>query len=387
VVAELCLGRKGFGAKRRLSDVKRTGPRTVLVALAVLAVALGGTLFPASGFGSAPADETDLIGADGSGEVGDAADSATERGGRTATDASEAASGGGTPTAALATTVSSTPAGDEATPSPTPDATPTATPVVHEGSDTGGDGVALWPWALGGVVVALATAAAFGGLSFGSTGGSGSGSGPSLGSLSLPWSFGGGPSPSGLVKRVPQATMVALVGASTGTARLLSTTGSVASDAVSGLAAVVGGGTRATGSLLAGLGGLFSSSGGSLPSVSGVLSGLSLGGSSGASGRAPATDARAAAGVEPESSDEPIRTVEGAWAAFAEPLPVADPAARTPGELARAAADRGDPVEPVERLRDVFRDVRYGDAPATDERAQTAVAAARAVLARREDEE
>ncbi|WP_436907227.1 DUF4129 domain-containing protein [Halosimplex marinum] len=370
--------------------MKQTGPRTVLVALAVLAVALGGALFPASGFGSAPADETDLIGAGGSAGV---ADTTPDAAGPAVTDAPGSANDDAPETAndapETATTVPSTVVDDGPTPSPTPDATPTPspTPVPADGGDGGGGGFGLVLWSIAGVGVALAGAAALGGLSFGSGGGSGGGS--SLGPFTLPWSFGGGGgvSPAGLVKRVPQATMVALVGASTGTARLLSTTGSVASDAVSGLATVLDGSRAATGGLFAGLSGLFSVSGGSLLSVSGVLSGLGGGGSGVAGGRAPDADARAAAAVEPESGDDPIRTVEDAWAAFADPLPVADPEARTPGELARAAVDRGDPSEPVERLRDVFREVRYGGAPATDDRTRTAVEAARAVLARREDEE
>ncbi|QLH84324.1 DUF4129 domain-containing protein [Halosimplex pelagicum] len=361
--------------------MRRSGPRITLVALAVLAVAFGGALFPSSGFGSAPAEETELIGTDVPAEPTD----------RLGTDAREAEPAGADEpeTDGEPTPVSTIAEGDAATPSPTPEPTPTATatPVPDDGDSSGGGGaIGLLSWLFGGGLLVLAAVAMVASLSSW-LGDGGSGDGPTLGPLSFGWAFGGGGvSPAGLVKRVPQATMVALVGASTGTARVLSTAGSAASDAAAGLATVLGGGSRATGSLLAGLGGLFSS-GGSLVSVTGILSGLASGGSGGASGSAPDADARTTAPVEPESSDDPIRTVEGAWEAFADPLPVRDREARTPGELARTAIDRGDPADPVERLRDVFRDVRYGGAPASDDRTRTAVEAARDVLSRREDEE
>ncbi|MFC7195685.1 hypothetical protein ACFQL4_15375 [Halosimplex aquaticum] len=44
----------------------RSGHRTVLVALGIVAVALGSALFPPTGLGSAPASETDLVGPDAS---------------------------------------------------------------------------------------------------------------------------------------------------------------------------------------------------------------------------------------------------------------------------------------------------------------------------------
>ncbi|ELZ25798.1 hypothetical protein C475_10074 [Halosimplex carlsbadense 2-9-1] len=363
----------------------RSGPRITLVALAVLAVAFGGALFPASGFGSVPADETDLIGADRAAEPAAGSGSDTRGSGPTGTDGVETAA------ADEPTPVSTVAERDAATASPTPEPTATATPTAVPDSDddtsSGGGAIGLVSWLLGAGLLALAGVSVLAGLSS-RLGDGGSGDGPALGPFSFGWAFGGdGVSPAGLVKRVPQATMVALVGASTGTARVLSTAGSVAGDAAAGLATAFEGGSRATGSLLAGLGGLFSSSGGSLLSIRGVLSGLASGGSGGASGRAPDADARTAAPVEPESSDDPIRTVEGAWEAFADPLPVRDREARTPGELARTAVDRGDPADRVERLRDVFRDVRYGGAPASEDRTRTAVEAARAVLDRREDEE
>jgi hypothetical protein len=353
------------------------------VALAVLAVAFGGTLFPASGFGSVPADETDLIGADRPAEPVDRSGSDTRESGPAGTAEPETVAADGS------TPVSTVAEGDATTATPTPESTPTTTPTpVPDGDDaSGGGAIGLVGLLFGGGLLALVCVSVLAGLSSW-LGGGGSGEGPTLGPLSFGWPFGGdGVSPAGLVKRIPQTTMVALVGASTGTARVLSTVGSVAGDAAAGLATVVGGGSRATGSLLAGLGGLFSSSGGSLLSIGGVLSGLASGESGSASGVAPEADARTAAPVDPESSDDPIRTVEGAWEAFADPLPVRDPEARTPGELARTAVDRGDPADPVERLRDVFRDVRYGGAAATDDRTRTAVEAARDVLTRREDEE
>jgi len=56
-----------------------------------------------------------------------------------------------------------------------------------------------------------------------------------------------------------------------------------------------------------------------------------------------------------------VPTIRNAWSRFLATLDVADPETHTPGELATHAIEKGHPREPVETLRDAFRDVEYGD--------------------------
>nr|WP_303647090.1 DUF4129 domain-containing protein [Haloarchaeobius salinus] len=53
-------------------------------------------------------------------------------------------------------------------------------------------------------------------------------------------------------------------------------------------------------------------------------------------------------------------------------VPLRRPESKTPAEVARAAVDGGLPRSAVERLTAVFRDVRYGRYPRTDDRKRTA---------------
>jgi len=72
------------------------------------------------------------------------------------------------------------------------------------------------------------------------------------------------------------------------------------------------------------------------------------------------------------SPDADENAVYRAWARFADGLGMAG---RTPGEVAAEATRRGVPDEPVERLREAFEAVRYGDRDpaATEERARAAL--------------
>ncbi|WP_164471655.1 DUF4129 domain-containing protein [Halosimplex salinum] len=373
----------------------RSGHRAVLVALGVLAVALGGALFPATGFGSAPAGDDALFGSEhvASGDsIGQTPDQSTTDDGGTPGATPGGADDEGTPvsTATEADSDSKTAATPErtATPEPTPEPTATPTEPPNSGSGIGETGLELAVWLFLSVLLCLALAAlaSMGGLL------SSGGGGGSSGGLPIPGFLGklSGLSPARVVPLVPQMTMVALVGVSTGTARVLRSAGSVAGQAAGGLGAVVRIGSRsATTGLFDGLSGLFALPDGPLFSVSGVFSGLHAGGSGGATGDSPAMDARSASAVDPERGDDGvvIRTVEDAWEAFAEPLPVADPEARTPGEFARVAIERGDPAGPVRRLRDVFRDVRYGGLPATEDRTRSAIESVGDILATRDEEE
>jgi hypothetical protein len=58
----------------------------------------------------------------------------------------------------------------------------------------------------------------------------------------------------------------------------------------------------------------------------------------------------------------------------------------TPGEVSRAAIERGFPERPVRALTDAFRDVEYGDQPSSD-RADEARQAFESIEREREGEE
>lgn len=78
--------------------------------------------------------------------------------------------------------------------------------------------------------------------------------------------------------------------------------------------------------------------------------------------------------AEPDS--EP-KSVEEAWEALVERLALDRPSVRTPAECARIAIAAGFPAEPVSRLTDVFREIRYGNRPPSPDRTKLAREAAR----------
>lgn len=351
-----------------------------LVALGVLAVALAGALFPATGFGSAPAGETDLVSAGSGGGQSSGQGSPATAG---PTDDGE---GAGTPDDTR--TVRPSDDADE-TPTPSPpepadepdrsdDDTPTSTPEPDESDDDG----SILLVALGILVSVVCALAVY---SWNRSEGAPSKTGSTreqptpeeeleLGLLDrLLGLVPGGRRLLG-VTRISQVTMVGLVGLSSATTRILGSAGSVLGDAVDGFAIALGEFSLPSGS------GLFSGFSVSVPSFGSLLSGpgllpslLSL--RSGAKGESPDADARAAAGLDPargDGTDESLSSVEDAWEAFVDPLPVSDPDATTPGEFARVAVDHGDPPTPVERLTSLFRRVRYGGDDSTDERTRAA---------------
>ena len=348
-----------------------TGRRIWLLALGAVAVAVAATLFPAAGFGSTPVETGGDWGGNGfaEGPTG-VADGPPEP------------------------TVVTTRGGEDSSPSPT--ATPVSTVAETDApaadpdppSDSGSEGVSWLPAIAlaAGLVAAVAAAVVRARNRAEKRSESVGGGGPGLLTRLAPLERLPGLSPSRLAKRLPQVTLVAVVGLSTSTARVVGAAGRVAGGVASGLRVAVGGGSR---SLLRGLGGglgavLSPPAVGSLFSVPGLLSGLATGRSTAPTGQSPDADARSNADVEPSEDDESLRTVEDAWDAFVAPLPVADREARTPGELARTAIERGYPDEPVERLTRVFRRVRYGGRQPTDERTRTALEAARRIRDERE---
>nr|WP_240147647.1 DUF4129 domain-containing protein [Halorussus sp. JP-T4] len=165
--------------------------------------------------------------------------------------------------------------------------------------------------------------------------------------------------------------MSLVVGLSGAVPRLLDDAASLTGAVGSGLGSVLGAAGRGTvEALRIGAGGLAAT----FTAVPRALAGLGAGGGLFASlgsvsvpsfgGGSESADAGTAGGrrtAEPEDVRPP--TVEEAWEALRDRVPVRNRRARTPGEVARAAARRGYPDEAVRRLTDAFREVRYGDLP------------------------
>ncbi|MEE6211192.1 DUF4129 domain-containing protein [Salarchaeum sp. III] len=70
-----------------------------------------------------------------------------------------------------------------------------------------------------------------------------------------------------------------------------------------------------------------------------------------------------------------------AWRDMTDSLDIASPETTTPAEFARAARDAGMDSRHVDTLTEVFREVRYGDAPVTEERERRALDALRDIEA------
>ena len=89
--------------------------------------------------------------------------------------------------------------------------------------------------------------------------------------------------------------------------------------------------------------------------------------------------------ADESDSTERVFSIRELWRRFARWVVPGAWRTKTPGEVARAAVDRGFPREPVEALTDAFRDVEYGSEPATSRRERARAALDR--LARRRDDE
>lgn len=192
------------------------------------------------------------------------------------------------------------------------------------------------------------------------------------------------------LRRIPQVTTLLIVSSGSGLARLVDDLSVVAGALGQSLAAGLGPGTGALGRGLvrfpAAVGGLLAAPARSLGAGGGLLGSLGTpsflrgGVSRGADETAtPTTDVRTASDVDPatdDSDDEPVASVPEAWAAMTEHVPVRDPETTTAAEYARRAIEAGLPAAPVERLTALFREVRYGGRPDSEDR----VAAARRAL-------
>lgn len=274
------------------------------------------------------------------------------------------------------------------TPAPEPTATPapTAEPTATPAADTGGSGSSGFP-ALSFLpqLLGLLTVMALGYVGFlvvrGSEGFDGSGvSLPGLGWLSIPRWF-----PfTGTLQRIPQLTTTVLLGGAAALSSVAAGVGSVVRGVGGGLAAGLGPLSRMTGRSLV-----------ALPSVLGTLA-LSPGRAlSGLTGSGLLTSLRGGidrpafldrddptnedlrsttdTSADAETPDEPSPpTIQEAWQRLTAAIPVANPAATTPGEYARKAVDIGLPEAPVRRLTDLFRAVQYGGQSASTTRTEAA---------------
>jgi len=75
-----------------------------------------------------------------------------------------------------------------------------------------------------------------------------------------------------------------------------------------------------------------------------------------------------------------------AWAEMTAELEVDRPESSTPGEFATVAVDAGMAPEDVDRLTELFEEVRYGGHAPTDDREQAAVETLRRIESRYSDE-
>ncbi|WP_243700496.1 DUF4129 domain-containing protein [Halorussus pelagicus] len=341
--------------------MSRERRRAALAALCVLAVALAATLLPASGFGSQPA---------GVGVGGDAADAPGGGGTDAPRQTTEATAPPATTAQDAETTTSD--GGDETTTTTTTTATTTTTGTAPSGSSpfAGADLFVTAATGLFGLVGLLALV----GFSTGVL----EVSSRAAGALPFTLTIGGTPL-GALVGRIPARTMATIVALSSSVPRLLDDAASLAGAVGRSLGSVLGAAGRGTAEAFRigakGLALTVTSIPRALAGLSaglGVFSGLgnvsmpSLG-----RGGSDDGDDRNRSTSSDEQADPVPPTVEEAWETMRDRVPVRNRRARTPGEVARAAARRGFPDEAVRRLTDSFREVRYGDLP-RDERTDSA---------------
>ncbi|WP_424016524.1 DUF4129 domain-containing protein [Halorientalis pallida] len=320
-------------------DADRVGP----VALAALAVFLAAALLPAAGFGSVPSPTPSEASSDAGADplvefLGDLGD----RPAPNADPPPEPPAGPSTPTP---------------TPTPTPeDSTAAADPPDGDGGGPLALVAGTFLATISVVLLALEGKAR---------------NWPGLGWLPIP-----AVSVFSIPRAVSQGTVAFLVRVSTGVPRVLADLGAV-TDAF----------TRGTGSALAGIGRTLADATAAVSrglaavvvavprGLVGVFAGAS---DSDATAPDPTPDQTDDAEAGTEDGPSPA-TVEAAWLAMVEAVPVERPETKTPGELAAAAVEAGLPAAPVERLTRAFRRVAYGGYRRTEDRTERALAAARRI--------
>ncbi|USZ72862.1 DUF4129 domain-containing protein [Natronosalvus halobius] len=196
------------------------------------------------------------------------------------------------------------------------------------------------------------------------------------------------------LKRIPQVTMTATIGFTRVTPAIVDSfvrTGRAAGSALGMVGHGLGRGLRsAVVSLPTGIAGALGSLGGRSRSfsLSGGIASLFDGFSlprreAGSWTRSTAArgDGRTTDDAETEADPEP-QTVEEAWARLTELVSRRRDRSKTPGEYASAAVDAGFPESAISTLTETFREVRYGNYPATDARVRRARAAYERIVSR-----
>lgn len=351
--------------------------RVVLLLCCVCAVVVAGSYLPAAGYGDYPdaesVDEDQYDGGSGVPDESGAEETGTDDGEDGATPSTETERRGDTDTAEATTT--------EASPTPDTDTdteadTNTETDAAATESGDGGSLSTPLLDVIGvvGVLASIVLYAVLGGRRW-----------DPIAPAKVP--DGLLPRLRFRLRRIPQVTMVLVMGA----ARLpsildrMSRAASIGSHVVStaardasrGLGDIVTALPAALSAAGAGLGALVSLPSGALTVLSGIPDGLQR---SGARRNRDASAGDPGPGPGPETvttreSDAGPRSVEAAWEAMVEGLPVRRRRTLTPGELARRAIETGLPAEAVSTLTTTFREVRYGDLPRSAERTKRARAA------------
>lgn len=337
--------------------------RAALLSLCVLAILLAASLFPATGFGSAPSVTAPAPTLPDGDDGGD--DPAATTGSPTTGDSTATAS---PTTTDPATTDPATTASDPTT--TTTAAAPTTDPP------NGGDGSS------GAFLVVFAALSALVPIGLGlwlySMGYrrrrwwlEASGSDADLPDLPPPRLR-------AAIQSIPQTTMGIVLGLAFSVPDLLGGFATVLRETADGTAMALDGFAEAFGRLAVGLPSAFARGLGAFGSGLGAALGglpsvfVSLGGGLGdrdwpsfGSGSDGADDS-ARAGAGDDEPRPPPRTVEEAWARMTEYVAVRNRRAATPTDYARTAIARGYPEGAVERLTQLFIEVRYGGRPADD---------------------
>ncbi|WP_423746262.1 DUF4129 domain-containing protein (plasmid) [Haladaptatus sp. SPP-AMP-3] len=339
--------------------MERNRLRAALIALCVLAVVFGASLFPATGFGSYPAGP-------GGGNRADTP-GAPSTGSRSTVSAGNPSDPG-----TVATTTAQTTTNSESSDGSADSETATTT-TAASASQSANNGTPLLQ-ILGktvGILVLVGGAFLAVGFRRGTLALDGDGAIP----LTVR-----GISVGELVGKIPARTMGLVVGFSASIPRLADDAIDLLGEVGRGLAASTVGLGSALGRTIAVMGrgfsgtlfaigsvgsGLFSiPEAVSRPTLSGRSDGESTGRTATNGGTAPA---------EPEERGPP--SIEEAWESMTEHLPVRRRRTTTPGEYAREAIQRGYPADAVRQLTDTFREVRYGSLPPTANRTKLARAA------------
>jgi len=370
--------------------------RAALAVLCVFAVVFAASLFPATGFGTNPVPSSGPGVGSGAGEP---ASGEPSSGDEPTTTGTTGTSSGDEPTTtrdSAEKTVTSSTTTDEAggsttdgdsvatTTTTTTAATTTETSAYEESASGGLQGALL---AFGSILVSFVLVVLVAAIGFGRH---------HRRRNPSDWNLPSAPHLRVLayVRRIPQTSLAFVMFAGANAPGILDQLGSAVGDATSGFGAATAGVGKlgsAVGSALvkvpAGFVSGIAAFGRGLGSLSlawpSFSTGVASGGFFSTSTDKPGSDPRSGGRSEPVDAEsegpEPPASVREAWDRLQEDLGVGGSDGRTPGQIARAAVDRGVPSDAMGSLTRTFREVRYGGRPDDDERVAVARRAYRRV--------